>query len=95
MIFLCALLYPVGAIMFGVLLVRYTPVPSAPAWLFGLSSVFLAVPLPVHSARVAGAVLLLVAGTWIAFSIRRTARPAGGPLGSGRRSEWACSATAA
>lgn len=71
-IFLGALFYPVGAIALGVLLARHTAVGRAPAWLFGLSSLLLAVPLPVHTARVAGSVLLLIAGLWLAVSVRRS-----------------------
>jgi hypothetical protein len=76
-IFVLALLYPVGSIVFGLLLARHTAAPTAPAWLFGFSGVFLALPLPVHSARVAGAVLLLVAGLWMARSVRRATRSVG------------------
>jgi len=66
-----AVLFPLGVILFAVVLWRARPVPRAATLLFAVSAVLIAVPLPLHSLRLAGGVLQLVAGSWIVVSVWR------------------------
>lgn len=65
-----AVLVPAGAILFAVAIGRSTPVPFPAACLFAFSTVLVAVPVPLHAVRLAGGVLGLVAGSWIALAVR-------------------------
>lgn len=60
-----AVLFPIGVILFAVVMWRARAVPRTAAVLFALSAVLIAVPLPWHSVRLAGGALQLVAGAWI------------------------------
>jgi hypothetical protein len=66
-----AVLVPIGAVLFAVAMWRSRAVPSWAAGLFAFSTVLVAVPVPLHAVRLAGGVLGLVAGLWIAVVIRR------------------------
>jgi hypothetical protein len=69
-----AVLVPIGAVLFAVAMWRSRAVPSGAAWLFAGSTVLVAVPVPLHAVRLAGGVLGLVAGLWIALAVRRNLR---------------------
>jgi len=66
-----AVLFPVGLILFCVALWRSTPISRVAIAVAGFSGVLIAIPVPIHSIRLAGGVLGLVAGAWLAFAIRR------------------------
>lgn len=70
-IFLPALLYPIGAILFGIGIWRSRTLPRWAGVLFAIAGLFLSFPLPIHILRVIGAVIVIVGGGWIALSIRR------------------------
>jgi hypothetical protein len=69
-----AVLVPVGAVLFAVAMWRSRAVPPWAAGLFAFSTVLVAVPVPLHAVRLAGGVLGLVAGLWIALVVRRDLR---------------------
>jgi hypothetical protein len=50
---------------------RSAALPGAATVLFAVSTVLIAVPVPLHSVRMAGGVLGLAAGLWISVAIRR------------------------
>jgi hypothetical protein len=66
-----ALLVPVGAVLFAVAMWRSRAVPGWVAGLFAFSTVLVAVPMPLHAVRLAGAVVGLVAGAAVAIVVRR------------------------
>ena len=66
-----AVLFPIGVLLFAVVLWRARAVPRAATVLFALSAVLIAIPLPFHSVRLAGGVLQLLAGTWLTESVWR------------------------
>jgi hypothetical protein len=66
-----AVLVPVGAILFAVAIWRTRALPRAVAALFAGSTVLIAIPVPLHSVRLAGGVLGLVAGAWLAVAVWR------------------------
>jgi hypothetical protein len=69
-----AVLVPIGAILFAVAMWRSGALPRGAAVLFAASTVLIAVPVPLHSVRLAGGVLGLAAGLWIALAVRRELR---------------------
>lgn len=74
-----AVLVPVGAVLFAVAMWRSGAVPRWATGLFALSSVLVAVPVPLHAVRLAGGVLGLAAGLCVAWVVRReVAEPSGG-----------------
>ncbi len=68
-----AVLVPVGAVLFAVVMWRTRAVPRAAAGLFAFATLLVAVPVPLHAVRLAGGVLGLVAGSWVAHATRRAA----------------------
>jgi hypothetical protein len=74
-----AVLVPVGAVLFAVAMWRCRAVPRWAAGLFAGSTVLVAVPVPVHPVRLAGGVLGLLAGWWVAAAVRRGVRRDGWP----------------
>ncbi|MFC0439992.1 hypothetical protein [Kutzneria buriramensis] len=60
-----AALFPIGVILFAVVMWQARPVPRPATVVFALSAVLIAVPLPWHSVRLVGGALQLVAGAWI------------------------------
>jgi hypothetical protein len=66
-----AVLVPIGAILFAVAIWRSRALPRAVAALFAGSTVLIAIPVPLHSVRLAGGVLGLVAGAWLALAVWR------------------------
>ena len=66
-----AVLFPIGVVLFAVVLWHTRLVPSVATLLFAASAILIAVPLPFHSVRLAGGVLQFVAGTWITLSVWR------------------------
>jgi hypothetical protein len=72
-IFYPAVLFPVGLLLFCSAMWRSTPVPRAAIAAVALSSVLIAVPVPLHSVRLAGGVVGFAAGAWLAIAIRREA----------------------
>ena len=72
-----AVLFPVGTILFVVVMWRSRMLPRSVALLFAASTILIAVPVPLHPVRLAGGVLGLIAGAWIAGVIRRQLRPTG------------------
>ncbi len=66
-----AMLFPVGVVLFAVVLWQTRTAPRSAIALFALSAILIAVPLPFHSLRLAGGVLQLVAGAWITLSVWR------------------------
>lgn len=70
-IFYPAVLFPIGLLLFCVALWRSTSVSRVAIVLSALSGVLIAIPIPLHSVRLAGGVLGFVAGSWLALAIRR------------------------
>jgi hypothetical protein len=66
-----AVLVPIGAVLFAVAMWRSRAVPGWVAGLFAFSTVLVAVPVPLHAVRLAGAILGLVAGAAVAIAVRR------------------------
>lgn len=71
-----AVLVPIGFVLFAVALWRSTTVPRVAVLLMAVGVVCMAVPFPIHSFRLAGGALGLVAGLWVALAIRRDLAPA-------------------
>lgn len=65
-----AALFPIGTILFTIASWRSAALPRAAAALFALSGILIAVPVPLHSVRLAGGVIGLGAGIWIAATVR-------------------------
>ncbi|HEX9337956.1 MAG TPA: hypothetical protein VF892_18810 [Pseudonocardiaceae bacterium] len=70
-IFYPAVLFPIGLILFCTALWRSTTISRTAIVLAGFSGVLIAIPVPIHSIRLAGGVLGLAAGAWLAIAIRR------------------------
>ncbi|MFI5612037.1 hypothetical protein [Amycolatopsis sp. NPDC051903] len=66
-----AVLVPIGLLLFCVALWRSTPVSRAAIITAAVSGMLISVPVPIHSIRLAGGVLGLLAGAWLAFVVRR------------------------
>lgn len=69
-----AVLVPVGAVLFAAVMWRSRALPKTAVILFALSTVLVAVPVPLHAVRVAGAAPGVLAGAWIAGAIHRDLR---------------------
>jgi hypothetical protein len=50
---------------------RSAALPRTAAVLFAVSGVLVAIPVPLHSVRLAGGVLGLTVGAWIAIAVRQ------------------------
>jgi hypothetical protein len=68
-----AVLVPIGMLFFCVALWRNTPISRTAIAITAFSTVLIAIPVPLHSVRLAGGVLGLLAGGWLALAIRRDA----------------------
>lgn len=66
-----AVLFPIGLILMCVILWRSTTISRLALLGCALGAVLIAVPVPLHSVRLAGGVLGLLAGGWLAVAIRR------------------------
>lgn len=69
-----ALLLPVGLLLFTVAIWRSRALPRPAGVLFALAGMLVAVPAPLHLPRLAGAIIGLAAGIWIAAAVRRRTR---------------------
>lgn len=65
-----AVLFPVGVVVLTVAAWPTDLVPRLALALYAVSSVLIAIPFPFHSLRLAGGVLGLLAGGWIAVAVR-------------------------
>ncbi|QRP50231.1 hypothetical protein [Amycolatopsis sp. FDAARGOS 1241] len=65
-----AVLVPIGLLLFCVALWRSTTVSRAAVVTAAVSGVLISIPVPIHSIRLAGGVLGLLAGAWLAFVVR-------------------------
>jgi hypothetical protein len=66
-----AVFFPIGIILLCVVLYRSTRISRVAIMALALSGVLIAIPAPLHSLRLAGGVLGLVAGGWVALAVRR------------------------
>jgi hypothetical protein len=66
-----AVLFPVGLIVLCAVLWRSTTISRLALAGSALAGVLIAIPVPLHSVRLAGGVLGLLAGGWLAMAIRR------------------------
>lgn len=66
-----AMLVPIGFVLFAVALWRSTTVSRMAVLLMAVSVVCMAVPFPIHTFRLAGGALGVVAGIWLTSAIRR------------------------
>lgn len=66
-----AVLFPIGLILLCVVLWRSTAIPRLAIVGCALAGVLISIPVPLHSVRLAGGVLGLLAGAWLAFAVRR------------------------
>jgi hypothetical protein len=66
-----AVLAPIGTILFAIVSWRSRALPRAAAVLFAVSGVLISVPAALHSLHLAGGVLGLAAGAWMAVVMRR------------------------
>ncbi|WP_154676148.1 hypothetical protein [Amycolatopsis benzoatilytica] len=66
-----AVLVPIGLVLFCTALWKSTTVSRAAIVAVAVSSVLISVPVPIHSIRLAGGVLGLLAGVWLAGVVRR------------------------
>jgi hypothetical protein len=65
-----AVLFPIGLILLCVVLWRSTGIPRIAIVGCALAGVLISIPVPLHSVRLAGGVLGLLAGAWLAYAIR-------------------------
>jgi hypothetical protein len=65
-----AVLFPIGLILLCVVLWRSTTISRIAIAGCALAGILIAIPVPLHSVRLAGGVLGLLAGGWLAFAIR-------------------------
>ncbi|PZS39071.1 MAG: hypothetical protein DLM62_10250 [Pseudonocardiales bacterium] len=66
-----AVLFPIGTILFTIAAWRGAVLPRVAVLLCAVSGVLIAIPIPLHSVRLAGGAIGLAAGAWIAFAVRR------------------------
>jgi hypothetical protein len=66
-----AVLGPIGTILLAIVLWRTQALPRVAAVLFAVSAVLISTPAALHAVHVAGGLLGLVAGVWMAFVMRR------------------------
>lgn len=66
-----AVLFPIGLILLCTVLWRSTTVPRLAIAGCALAGVLIAIPVPLHSVRLAGGALGLLAGAWLAIAVRR------------------------
>ncbi|MFL6140701.1 MAG: hypothetical protein ACJ72N_02380 [Labedaea sp.] len=66
-----AVLAPIGVILFTVAIWRSRALPRAAAVLVAVSGVLISVPAALHTLHLAGGLLGLVAGAWLALALRR------------------------
>ena len=66
-----AALFPIGLILMCVVLWRSTSISRLALAMCALGGVLIAIPVPLHSVRLAGGALGLLAGGWLAIAIRR------------------------
>ncbi len=64
-----AALFPIGTILFTIAGWRSAALPRVATALFALSGILIAVPVPLHSVRLAGGVIGLGAGIWIVAAV--------------------------
>ena len=67
-----AVLAPIGTILLAIVMWRSGALPRILAVLFALSAVLISLPAALHIPHVAGGVLGVVAGVWMAVILRRT-----------------------
>jgi hypothetical protein len=65
-----AALFPIGTILFTIASWRSAGLPRVAVALFALSSILVAIPVPLHSVRLAGGVIGLGVGIWIVAAVR-------------------------
>jgi hypothetical protein len=70
-----AVLFPIGLILLCVVLWRSTGISRIALIGCALAGILIAIPVPLHSVRLAGGVLGLLAGTWLGLVIRRDLQP--------------------
>lgn len=66
-----AVLLPIGLILLCVVLWRSTAISRLAITGCALAGLLISIPIPLHSVRLAGGVLGLLAGAWLAYAIRR------------------------
>ena len=66
-----AILVPLGSVLFAVAMWRSRAIPRTAAALFAVATVLISAPGPIHTLHLAGGVLTLATGLWIAHTIRR------------------------
>jgi hypothetical protein len=72
-----AVLAPIGTVLFTIVMWRTRAVPRIAALLFAVSAVLISFPAALHSVHLAGGVIGLVAGAWMAVVIRRSSTTTG------------------
>jgi hypothetical protein len=71
-----AVLFPIGTLLFAVAIWRCRALPRGAVVGFVLANLLIAMPVHLHSVRLAGGVLSLAIGAWIAADVwRHTATP--------------------
>lgn len=66
-----AVLYPIGIICFAVAIWRSAALPRTAGISLALTSVLVAIPVPLHAVRLAGGALGLFVGVWVAHLVRQ------------------------
>ncbi len=69
--FFPSFLYPIGAILFSIGIWRSGTLPRWAGVLYAISGLLLSFPLPIHTVRVVGGMLLVLGSGWIALSVLR------------------------
>lgn len=69
-----AVLVPLGVVLFAAAAWRSEALPRAAIALFAASSILISAPGPIHTLHLAGGVLTLASGIWIARALRATPR---------------------
>jgi hypothetical protein len=74
-----AVLVPIGSVVFALAVWRATALPRPAVLGFVLASILISVPGPIHTLHLAGGILTLGSGLWIAHTVRLSASQAPAP----------------